>query len=307
MHHGYANAGRPTCWSLAILLLWSLFFFPLAAQAEKAKAEKLRVVASFSILADMAHRVAGENASVTALVGPGGDTHVYEPSAADARAVAGADIVIVNGLGFEGWMDRLIQSSGFKGRIVVASDGIDPLMTGGVPDPHAWQSLGNGKLYVANIRDALMKADAAHAAAYEENARQYQRDLGELDLWVRDQIARVPEDKRRAITTHDALGYFAYTYHVDFIAPLGLSTSGEVSAGGLARLIDEIRAKHVRAVFLENMTDPRLMNQLVADGGAVIGGTLYSDALSPPDGPAPTYIALFRHNVTTMTGAMMKN
>jgi zinc/manganese transport system substrate-binding protein len=284
-----------------LLVLLSIFLLPLVAHAEK-----LKVVASFSILADMTRTVAGDDADVTTLVGPGGDTHVYEPRPADARAVAGADIVIVNGLGFEGWLDRLIQSSGFKGRIVIASKGITPLMAGSAPDPHAWQDIRYGEVYVANIRDALVQADTTHATAYAENARQYLKQLGELDEWVRSQIALVPQDKRRAITSHDALGYFAHVYGVTFIAPLGLSTSGDVSAGGLAQLIDEIRARHVRAVFLENMTDPRLMQQLVADGGAVIGGTLYSDALSPADGPAPTYAALFRHNVAILRETMTK-
>lgn len=288
--------------ALRLFAAFLLSFLPFAAQAEK-----LKVVASFSILADMAHQVAGDNANIATLVGPGGDSHVYEPTPADAKTLAGADILIINGLGLEGWLTRLTESSGFKGRVVVASAGITPLMVDNAPDPHAWQSLANGKLYVANIEEAFMRADAGHASIYEQNARQYLKNLGELDAWVRSQVARVPVDKRRAITSHDALRYFANAYGVTFIAPLGLSTSGDVSAGGLARLIDQIRAKRVRAVFLENMTDPRLIEQLVADGHAVIGGTLYSDALSPPGGPAPTYADMFRHNVATMVEAMVKN
>jgi zinc/manganese transport system substrate-binding protein len=267
----------------------------------------LKIVASFSILADMVHQVAGNNAEVTSLVGPDSDAHVFEPSPSDARTIAGADMLVVNGLGFEGWLDRLTESAGFKGRVVVASEGITPLMALNAPDPHAWQSIGNAKAYVVTIMNALMKADPKHADAYEKSAARYLRELGELDIWVRGQIARVPKDRRSAITSHDALHYFAQSYGVNFIAPLGLSTSGDVSAGDMARLIDQIRARHVRAVFLENMTDPRLLRQLVTDGGAVVGGTLYSDALSTPDGPASTYITMFRHNVTMMVEAMIKN
>ncbi len=286
------------------LLLTTLFLFllPLTAQAQP-----LKVVVTFSILADMTKNVAGEYAEVTSLVGPDGDAHVYEPTPADVRAINGADIVIVNGLGLEGWLDRLVESAGVHGRIIVASSKVTPLMVGGAPDPHAWQDVANGRRYVSVIAAALAKADPAHAEDYAKNAERYQSRLGDLDRWVLAQMALVPESKRSAITSHDALRYFANAYGVTFIAPLGLSTSGDVSAGTVAHLIDQIRARHVRAVFLENMSDPRLLKQLVADGGAVIGGTLYSDALSPPNGPAPDYIAMFRHNVSAMVEAMGRN
>ena len=285
-------------WFAALLLL----LLPLTVQAEP-----LKVVVTFSILSDMTHEVAGDNTRITSLVGPDSDVHVYEPAPADVQAVAGADMVIVNGLGLEGWIDRLTQAAGYHGPVVVATSGITPIMFGGAPDPHAWQSINNGKRYASNIAAALSKADPRHASDYMENARHYLLRLDALDGWVRAQVANVPQEKRRAITSHDALRYFADAYGITFIAPLGLSTSGDVSAGTVARLIDQLRAKHVRAVFLENMADPRLMKQLVADGGAVIGGTLYSDALSQPSGEAPTYIDLFRHNVSTIVAAIARN
>jgi zinc/manganese transport system substrate-binding protein len=283
-----------------IILL--LCFLPFAAQAEP-----LKVVVTFSILSDITHEIAGSYADVTSLVGPDGDVHAYEPTPADVRAVAGADIVIANGLGLEGWLGRLTQAAGFHGLIVVASGGVRPLMTAGAPDPHAWQNIKNGKRYVANIEAALMEADPEHAATYKVRAQRYLQKLSALDDSVRAQLATLPQEKRRAITSHDAMRYFADAYGVSFIAPLGLATSGDVSAGAMAKIVDEIRAKHVRAVFLENMADPRLMRQLVADGGAVIGGMLYSDALSHAEGEAPSYIEMFNHNVTVMVAAMSKN
>jgi zinc/manganese transport system substrate-binding protein len=277
------------------------------AHTAQAQPQKLSVVASFSILGDLVKQVAGDRATVITLVGPGGDAHVYESTPADAKAVAAADVVIVNGLGFEGWLDRLVGSSGYTGTVVVATHGITPRRFAGHGlDPHAWQSIPNAELYVANIRDALDAKDPAGASYYNANAQRYLATLRTLDLWVRGEIAKVPPAKREAITSHDALGYFAEAYGITFIAPLGLSTASDASAGDIARLIDQIRSQHIKAVFLENMTDPRLVRQLAQDGGAVVGGTLYSDALSGPLGDAPSYTAMFHHNVETLVNALNK-
>ena len=266
-------------------------------------ADKLKVVASFSILGDMVHELAGDAIELKTLVGPNGDTHEYEPTPADAKALSQADLVLVNGLELEGWMERLIQSSGYRGKVVVASQGITLLNN----DPHGWQSLTNGKIYVTNIRDALVNADPVHAATYNKNAQSYNEQLTALDAWVRAQIATVPAEKRKVISTHDAFTYFADAYGVTFIAPLGTSTQAQPSAKELAKLVDQIRAKHVTAVFFENMTDSRLMKQLKKDAGAHIGGTLYSDALSAANEPAPSYIAMFKHNVPQLVQAMRLN
>ena len=287
---------------LALLVLLA----PAAAAAGPVK-----VVATFTILADMVRQVGGDAVAVTALVGPDGDAHVYSPTPADARAVAEADLLVVNGLGMEGWLDRLGAAAGYKGPVVVASDGVDVLHIAEdgrtVPDPHAWQDLAQGRIYVANIAAGLARIDPAHAADYRAGAERYSRTLAELDRWVRAELAVVPPDKRRVITSHDAFGYFGRAYGITFLAPEGIDTDAEVTARDLARLVVQVRNTGVKALFLENMSDPRLVEQLAAETGATIGGTLYVDALSAPDGPAPTYVAMFRSNVPKLAAAMLKN
>lgn len=285
---------------------FSIFILCVPALAQ---AEKLKVVASFSILGDMAHEVAGDDTDLKILVGPNSDAHAYEPTPGDARALSHADMVIVNGLGFEGgWLTRLIGASGYKGPLTVATKGIAPLMlkeNPNTPDPHAWQSLANGKIYAANIRDALAAADPVHAKEYKARAARYIKRLDDIDRRIKKDISAVPKDRRKVIATHDAFGYFSKAYGVAFIAPLGLNTQSEASAADLARLIDQIRAQKVRAVFMENITDPRLIRQIQRDGGAVPGGTLYSDALSAPGGTAASYTALFENNAAALVKGMM--
>jgi len=270
----------------------------------------VKVVASFSIIGDMVHQVGGDNITLTTLVGPDGDAHMYQPTPADAKAIASADLVIVNGLGLEGWIGKLITSSGYTGDIVPAIRDVKPLSFSGeglAQDPHAWQDVANAKRYVATIRDALATADPAHANDYRVNAARYTSELDALDGWVKSEIARVPVNSRKVITSHDAFQYYGKAYGVEFIAPLGLSTDSEASARDIAALIDQIRKAHVRALFLENMTDGRLMRQLETDGGAHIGGTLYSDALSTAGGPAPDYMAMMRQNTAALINGMLKN
>lgn len=298
-----------------LVLLLAVF---LAASGAAAPAEKkFNVVASFSVLGDMVKNVGGDRIEVTTLVGPNGDTHVYEPTPAAAKAVAGADLVVVNGLGFEGWMDRLIQTSGYKGAVVVASKGVEPRkMTAeettepGAPrlvtDPHAWQDLHNGQLYVHNIAEGLAKLDPAGASVYEANAKAYAARLAELDRWVKQEFSAIPRLKRRMITTHDAFGYLGAAYGVTILSPEGFSTESEASAGDIARLIQQIRKEKITAVFIENISDPRLMQQVAKESGVTLGGELYSDALSKPDAAAPTYLDMFKNNVPKMVAAMKK-
>ncbi|TAK47617.1 MAG: metal ABC transporter substrate-binding protein [Xanthobacteraceae bacterium] len=277
--------------------------------AAPARAEPLRVVASFSILADFVRNVGGERVAVSALVGPDGDAHVYTPTPADAKGVATADVVIVNGLGFEGWLDRLIKSAGRKTPAVVATKGIAPRKQadahGHDADPHAWQSVANAKIYVANIRDALSAADPAGATSYQANAAAYLARLDALEREVREAVMRVPAERRKVISTHDAFGYFAAAYGLEFIAPQGVSTESEASAGDVARIIRQIKAQKIPAVFLENVSDPRLIRRIAEETGAKIGGTLHSDALTPENGDAPTYIDLVRHNIKALTAALL--
>ncbi len=271
---------------------------PLYAQ------EKINVVASFSILGDFARNVGGERIDVTTLVGPNSDVHVYTPAPADAKKIADAKLVIINGLGLEGWLPRLVQSSGSKAAIVTATNGIAPRKLGSDADPHAWQSVANAKIYVANIRDALIAADQAGAAAYRANADTYLAKLDALDREARGAVAQIPEARRKVISTHDAFGYFAAAYGIAFIAPQGVSTESEPSARDIAAIITQIRASKIPAVFLENISDPRLMRRISAETGARIGGTLYSDSLTDENGDAPTYIDLVRHNIKALTSAL---
>jgi zinc/manganese transport system substrate-binding protein len=296
------------------LALSVLMFAVAPAAAQEKVPDKLKVVATFSILGDFVKAVGGDRVQVTNLVGPNGDAHVYAPSPADAKTVADAKVVFLNGLGFEGWITRLVKASGTKATMVTATKGIKPrqMAQGGKEpdhghgsDPHAWQSVANAKIYVANVRDALVKADPAGKAAYESNAAAYLARLDALDKEVRDEVAKVPAGRRKIITTHDAFGYFKQAYGVDFIAPQGVSTEAEVSAKDLAAIIAQIRKQKIPAVFLENVTDPRLLTRISEETGAKIGGTLYSDALTDEKGPAPTYIDMMRHNIRTLSAALV--
>jgi zinc/manganese transport system substrate-binding protein len=320
--------------AMAMALLLGL---PAGAHA----ADKVKAVASFSILGDMVRQVGGDRVDVTTLVGPDGDAHVYDPTPADAKNLAASNILFVNGLGFEGWMDRLEKSSGFKGQVAVASKGVSPrtmIEAEGhhhgdehakdedhdhedhakgeeheheehgdeeeVTDPHAWQSLANGKIYVANIREALIAADPEGKATYEANAANYLDAIAKEEAAVKEAIAKMPPERRRIITSHDAFGYFGAAYGLEIVAPEGVSTESEASAKDVAKIIRQIKAEKIPAVFIENITDHRLLDQIARETGAKIGGTLYSDALSGPDGPAPTYLDMFRHNIATLSQAL---
>lgn len=289
----------------------------LLALVSPAKAQdKLPVVASFSILGDLVANVGGDRVAVRSLVGPNGDAHVYSPSPADAKTLSEAKVVFTNGLGFEGWIGRLIKSSNTRAPNVVAAKGIKPRKVAdahghshghshGDGDPHAWQSVPNVKIYVGNIRDGLIAADPAGKATYEANAGSYLAKLDALDREVRETIAKIPAERRKIITTHDAFGYFKDAYGVEFIAPQGVSTESEASARDVARLIQQIRKQKIPAVFLENVSDPRLLKRIADETGAKIGGTLYSDALTDEKGDAPTYIDLIRHNIRALSAALM--
>ncbi len=281
-----------------ICLVLAAAIFPARAQ------DRLNVVASFSILGDFVRNVGGERVGVTTLVGPDSDVHVYTPAPADARKIADAKLLIVNGLGLEGWLPRLLQASGNKAPIIVATKGIAPLKSGSDADPHAWQSVANARIYVANIRDALGAADPANAEAYRANAEAYLAKLETLDREVREAIAQIPQSRRKVISTHDAFGYLASAYGIEFIAPLGVSTESEASARDIAGIISQIRAAKIPAVFLENISDPRLIRRISAETGARVGGTLYSDSLTGEKGDAPTYIDMVRHNIRALTSAL---
>jgi zinc/manganese transport system substrate-binding protein len=285
----------------------------LAAAPARAQ-QRLDVVATFSILGDFVKNVGGDRVAVETLVGPNGNAHVYAPSPGDAKKVADAKVVFVNGLGFEGWLERLVKASGTKAPIVVATTGIKPRERAGDhdhdhdhgrADPHAWQSVANAKIYVANIRDALIAADPAGKDTYHANAAAYLAELDALEREVRDVVAKIPPDRRRVVTSHNAFGYFQDAYGISFTAPQGVSTEAEASAKDVAAIISQIRKQKAAAVFLENVTDPRLVEQIARETGAKVGGTLYSDALTDDKGDAPTYVDLIRHNLRQLAAALV--
>jgi zinc/manganese transport system substrate-binding protein len=283
-------------WLTALVLAAAIF--PARAQ------DRLNVVASFSILGDFVKNVGGDRVSVTTLVGPDGDVHVYTPAPADAKKVAGAKLLIINGLGLEGWLPRLLQASGSKAPIIIATGGIAPLKSGSDADPHAWQSVANAKIYVTNVRDALVAADPADTEAFRVNTQAYLAKLDALDREVAGAVATIPLGRRKVISTHDAFGYFAAAYGIEFIAPQGVSTEAEVSAHDIAGIITQIRSARIPAVFLENISDDRLIRRISAETGARVGGTLYSDSLTGEKGDAPTYIEMVRHNIKALTSAL---
>jgi zinc/manganese transport system substrate-binding protein len=272
---------------------------------------KLKVVATFSILGDLVRNVGGDRIELATLVGPNGDAHVFSPTPGDAKKLAAAKVVFVNGLGLEGWMTRLVQASGSKAPTVIASAGIAPRKMEDedhpghvIIDPHAWQSIANAKIYVANIRDGLSQVDPAGKSVYAANAKAYLARLDALELDVKAAIARIPADHRKIITTHDAFGYFGAAYGMEFIAPEGVSTDAQPSAKDVAKIIAQVRRQKIPAVFMENISDPRLMQQIAKETGAKIGGTLYSDALSEPSGPAGSYIDMMRNNIREFSKAL---
>jgi zinc/manganese transport system substrate-binding protein len=264
--------------------------------------DKLRVVATFSILGDLVEQVGGDWIAVTTLVGPDADAHTYQPRPNDLRVLAGAQVLVSNGLGFEGWIDRLADAASFKGtRIVVSKDSAIG------PDPHCWQDVACARRYVANIATGLASADPANAATYRQRASAYDAKLATLEAWIRGEIATVPEDRRKAITGHNSYHYFAAAYGVQFEAPRGYTTDSEPSARDMAQLIRQVRAQKIKALFIENMTNPVLVAEIAQDAGATVGPRLYSDALSKPGGPAPSYEAMMRYNVAALVAGMSRN
>lgn len=310
------NAFRPSLHRLAGML--ALCMLPMSSAL--AQAEPLEVTASFSILGDMVREVGGDRVRVRTLVGANEDAHAFQPRPSDARQIGSSALVVVNGLGFDDWMARLARSGGYKGTIVVASEGVSTIEMaddghdhdhdhhghdhGHGADPHAWQDLGNAQRYVANIAAALAAADPAHADSYRANAERYQGELKVLDAEIRAAFAALPAERRKVVTSHDAFAYFGKAYGIRFLAPVGVSNNAEPTARGVARLITQLKAEKIPAVFIENIADARLIERIRAESGTRIGGTLYSDALSAADGPAPDYLSMMRSNFKVLHEAL---
>lgn len=300
---------------LAFILLLTVVSVGLPVRVTAGEA--LPVVASFSILGDLTQQIGGDRVQVHTLVGPGADAHVYQPTPADAKVLSRARLVVVNGLGFEGWIDRLIKSSGYRGKRVVASQGVNAIRqpqahsgkheahdhAGGL-DPHAWQDLANARRYVANITAALVDADPAGKTVYQANAARLDKEIAALDGEIRSTFSALPADRRKVVTSHDAFAYFGRAYGIRFIAPVGISTDAEPSAGDVGAIIRQIRSEKIKAMFVENIADPRLLERISRESGARVGGTLYSDSLSAAGTPADSYLGMMRQNAKTLAAAL---
>jgi zinc/manganese transport system substrate-binding protein len=309
---------KPFCRALALTVITLS-----SVGASPAVAAPLKVVASFTVIADLARNVGGDRVDITTIVGPNGDAHVYEPSPADAVAMSKADVVLVNGLHFEGFLQRLVEASATDAAIVELTKGVTPIQfkpefaeadtdhaDAGEhghdnTDPHAFQSIPNAEIYVKNIADAFCAADSEGCVGYQTNAAAYTKKLEALDSEVRAAISSIPAEKRVVITSHDAFGYFEHEYGLTFLAPQGISTDAEPSAADVAKLVEQIRHDKAAAIFVENITNPRLIEQIASETGIKVGGTLYSDALSGPDGPAATYIDMVKNNIRQINGAIL--
>jgi zinc/manganese transport system substrate-binding protein len=281
----------------------------LSASLPAQAAPPMRVLASFSILQDMVRQLGGEFVAVDTLVGPDGDPHVYEARPRDLKTLLAASLLVRNGLGLEGWMNRLTEAAGFKGHVVVAAEKVAARTmkedSGAIAtDPHAWQDPRNGILYAQAIADGLATVDPTNAAFYRTSAERYAGQIRAIDASIESAFAPIPAGQRRIITTHDAFGYFGARYGVEFLSAEGISTESEPSAKAIAALIAQIKREKVRAVFIENMTSPRMAQMLARETGAVLGGTVYSDALSKPGGPAATYLDMLRWNTKLFAAAM---
>lgn len=296
------------------LLLLGLTHIPSASAAQ----DPLKVVTSFSILADLVQQIGGERVQVTSLVAVDEDAHGYQARPSDARSLREADLVVANGLGFDSWLERLAAASGYSGHIVHAAQDITPLTNAtehhhdhdhaghdhGDLDPHAWQDVGNAQHYVRTLAAALTQADPAGADHYQRRLADYSAQLDALDADIHQWLADIPAEQRQVISSHDAFGYFTAAYGIEFHAAAGLNPESEPSAAGIARLIRQIRRENIQVVFLENISDPRLIQRISAETGAKLGGALYSDALSGPNGPAPDYLSLMRHNARTLAAGL---
>ena len=306
---------------LSLSRFTATLFATFVLNTTAAHAAPIEVSASFSILGDLVREVGGNRVKVQNLVGPDGDTHGFQPRPSDSRRIGRAQLVVVNGLGFDDWMIRLARSGGYKGPIVIGSTGIKTIAMAadkhdhghkhddehgneaGI-DPHAWQDVGNAQRYVSNIAAALIEVDPAGADEYRANAERYQGELKALDAEIRKALGSLPAERRKVVSSHDAFGYFAHAYDLQFLSPVGVSNNAEPTAKGVAQLIRQLRKEKVPAIFVENISDPRLSERIRAESGAVMGGTLYSDALSTTAGPAPTYVAMMRHNLHTLMAAL---
>ncbi|EKE09369.1 MAG: hypothetical protein ACD_16C00190G0017 [uncultured bacterium] len=285
-----------------------LLFFAFFSVFSTASFAKPLVVTTFSILQDMVHVIGQDKIEIRNLVGPNQDVHVFEPRPENAKDLTQANLVINNGLGFEGWLDRLIKASGFQGQIAVASKGVRPIIYGSrrrrIVDPHAWHSLENAQIYVDNIVEALTTLLPKETSFFKAQAKAYKKSLKILQKKIYKNLKDIPPEMRTVISNHNAFDYLGQDYNIKFYAPLGISTDSEPSAKVIAKLIERIRKEKIRALFVENISNRRLLEQISKETGVKIAGVLYSDALSEPGTEADTYLKMMTFNLSSLVKAL---
>ena len=295
-----ATSRDKTVYRIKIFFKLTFLCLLFLANTVSANDSSIRVVTSFSILEDLVKELGGQYVSVVNLVGRNSDAHMYQPKPSDAVAIAKADLVVFNGLGFEGWIPRLIKNSGYKNQQIIASRGVDAIKNGKEIDPHAWQSFHNIRLYIQNISQMLIQLRPQHVEALTKRQQKYLDSVSNLEQRLKKQFASIPPNKRIVVTSHDAFGYLGREFKIQFLAPLGLSLEVEASAEDVAAIIDQIREQSVKALFVENINNPRLLELISAETNVTIGGRLYSDALSEVEGPASTYLKMMRYNIESL-------
>ena len=274
-----------------------------------AQEAKPLVVASASIFADMAREIGGDAVEVRSIVPIGGDPHLHEPTPSDATLVNSADLILRNGLTFEGWLNELIAYSGSDAEVVTITEGIRPIESldyANATDPHAWMDASLGLIYLRNIKNALVRLDSANREMFELNYEVYRRQIRALDDEIRTAVQRIPEGQRVLITSHDAFQYFGRRYGLALEAVLGVSTDAEVQTSDIARLTRTLQARRVPAIFIESTINPKLLQQIASDNGVCIGGSLYADSLGDAESPAPTYYDMLRHNADVIVAALSR-
>ena len=282
-----------------------LFFLLCLTFATNLFAQPVSIVTSFAILADISKNIGKDHVQVTALIKINTDPHSFKPTAKDIRALQNAKLVVINGLNFEPWMQRLLKAADYQGQVVVASDGIVPIkITEKVSDPHAWQEVNNTQQYVKNITQALIAIDSKHQADYQQQSQDYLQQLQQLDTWVKQQFINIPLAQRKVISSHQAFAYFGKAYGIQFYAPQGINDQARPSAGGVARLIRQMRQRHIKVLFAEHKANQRLLQQIAQETNAIIGGHLYSGSLTPQGGEADSYINLIKHNTTALKNSL---
>ncbi len=288
---------------LLLLFIFLASGFHLQAQDKKV------VVATASMIADMAEIIGGDIVQVECIVPIGGDPHLYDPTPKDANLLNHADLVFKNGLTFEGWLNELIATSGTKANVITVTDGVEAIRSleyQNATDPHAWMDARNALFYIKNIKEGLVNLLPEHSEAFEKNYLKYKEELVELDRYIREQIAKIPEQKRVLITSHDAFQYYGRAYGITLESVLGTSTDAEAQTSDILRLNKVIKESGVPAIFVETTINPKMLKQVAKDNDIIIGGSLYADSIGDEESPAPTYAAMMRFNTDAIVNALTR-